>query len=178
MNPFLFEASDEEVLQSIYSIPIHRADLHLGVPFPSVALAAATAKSVVGCLAPTNQRVVIHGFYIGFDGITSTSVPALVEVCHATFATQPPGTASTPVTPVATDSEMAETPQTTAAHTWTTEPTVLTVYENFLVPTYMGTGIVYYPLRRQMKLKGGKGMVLRIKAPAIVNALGSLAIEE
>ncbi len=172
------EVSDEEVLAAVRSIPVHRADLHLGLPFPSVALAAATYKSVVGCLAPSDQRVVVHGFYIAFDGVTSTSVPALVEMCHSTFSANGPGTNSTSLTPVAGDSGMAETPQLTAAHTWTTEPTVLTVYENFLIPTYMGSGIVYYPLRNTMKLAGGLGMVMRIKAPAIVNCLGALKVEE
>ncbi len=174
------EVSDEEVLAAIRSIPVHRADLHLGVPFPAVALSAATARSVVGILAPTDQRVVVHGFYVSFDGVTSTSIPALVEVCHSTMATNPPSTNSTGVTPVATDSGMTETPQTDAAHSWTAgnEPTVLTVYENFNVPTYMGSAMLFYPLRRPMKIAGGQGMVLRVKSPATVNVLGSLAVEE
>lgn len=92
----------------------------------TVALTAATPKSVVGLLAATNVCVKVTEAKTSFDGATSSNAPAVVEFMQSTFATNGPGTNSTSVTPAKRDTGRGETVQMTAAKTWTTEPTVLT----------------------------------------------------
>lgn len=155
------------------------ACLDFGVPFSNVATSS-TAKSVAGIKTPANQAVRVTGFDIGFDGTNAASGPALVEVCQATFATNAPGTNSTSVTPVALDSGRPETIQSTAAKSWSAEPTVLTVQEAFFIPVYMGSGIIFYPLSKPLVCKGGGGMVIRItqQSGVTANASGTIKCEE
>src|SRR5690348_10168494 len=97
------------------------------VPATTVALVAATAKSVVGLKAATNVCVKVTELSMSFDGATSSNAPAVCEFMQSTFATNAPGTNSTSVTPSKRDTGRAETIQATAAKAWTTEPTVLTL---------------------------------------------------
>jgi hypothetical protein len=134
----------------------------------AVALGAAAAKSVLGVKAHANSGVDILGFGVGFDGASSTAVPVLVELCYATFATNAPGTGSTSVTPVQVGGRVLAVGGT-AAKTWTAEPTVLTVVDEFLVHPQSGW--------REFKPQGqtydsalGEGYVIRLTAPATVNA--------
>ena len=150
------------------------------VPFETVNLGADSAKSVVGLKSPTNQANKIIGLNFGADGTDATKGPILVEICHCTFATNAPGTNSTSVTPVADDSGRPETIQSTAAKNWTTEPTVITVWEAFYVPSFGGSAIIYLPLTKPMIVKGGAGMVVRCTRPSgfSVNVTGSIKAEE
>jgi hypothetical protein len=177
----LVEVPDEEVLQAIFSIPVHRAGLQFGAPFETVS-ETSTARSTVGVKAPTNQGVKVLGFYIGFDGTNAANGPAIVEVCSCTWATNPPSTNSTGITLAPLDTHWTETIQSTAAKAWTAgnEPTVLTVQEAFPVPTYMGAAMVFRPLTVLLICKGGNGCVLRITLPSGVtaNATGALICEE
>src|SRR5437763_1632422 len=85
----LREASDEEVFRALRSIPRHFAALQFGVPFATVSTSQ-TAKTVAGVQCPAQQAVKVVGFNIGFDGTSSTQGPAIVEIGHCTFATNPP----------------------------------------------------------------------------------------
>jgi len=153
--------------------------LHFTVPGATIATSS-TAKTVLGVKAPANHRVIIHGFFAGFDGTDSTKGPALVEICTCTFATNDPGTNSTAVTEAKTEPSVSETVQSQGGKTWTTEPTVITPVDNFMIPTYMGSGVVFYPLKTPLIVKGGEGAVMRVTLPATVTAnfSGSLKCEE
>lgn len=154
------------------------AALSEGIPFETVALVAATPKSVAGFKAPANQAVVVDGINIGFDSTNPSGAPVIVELCSCTFATQPPGTASTAVTPGPYDQARPETPQISAAKNWATEPTVITVVETFNVPSYTGSAIVPLPLTKPFIVKGGNGMVLRCNSPVNCNATGTIKATE
>lgn len=155
------------------------AALQFGVPFETVSTSS-TPKTVAGAQCPAQQAVKVIGFNIGFDGTSSTQGPAIVEMCQSTYATNGPGTNSTSVTPAKYDSGRPETIQTTAAKNWTSEPTVLTVVEAFLIPVYMGSGIIYVPLTSPFVCKGGGGVAMRITLPSAVtaNATGTIKCEE
>lgn len=141
-----------------------------------VALVAATAKSVIGVSAPATFGVDLTKIHLSFDGATSTAIPGTIEICYATFATNPPGTASTSITPVQVKGR-AITAGFTAASNWTTEPTVLTVIDAFTLPAFNGT--VIYDLAQGSSLDSAvsQGFVIRCTAAAAVNCRPTLFFE-
>jgi hypothetical protein len=138
-----------------------------------VALAAATAKSVVGVRAGSAFSIYLKRYRISFDGVTASAVPVLIEVCQATFATNAPGTASTSVTPVLTTGRSTAV-GATAAKNWTTEPTVLTVVEEVLLTPNAGVLMYDFPLQDEPDTDLNTGFVLRLTAPATVNCRADL----
>ncbi len=141
----------------------------------AVALAAATAKSVVGVKAHANSGLLLVGFKVAFDGVSATAVPALVEACYSTWATNPPATASTATTPRQRLGRVLVA-GFTSGKTWTTEPTALTVIAEFLLTPNGGTLIYDFPLGTEPDSALAEGFVLRLTAPAIVNARATLIV--
>jgi len=142
----------------------------------AVALVAATAKTVLGVTAPAQFGVDLKGFTISFDGTSATAVPVLVEIMYATFATNAPGTASTTVT-VDQRYGRAITAGFTAARNWTTEPTVLTGYAEFLLTPNGGHVSYDWPLSETPDSAVSNGFVIRCNAPAAVNLRAGLKFE-
>ena len=142
----------------------------------AVALAAATAKTIIGAKAHANSGLQVKGFVVAFDGVTASAVPVLVELCYATFATNPPGTSSTSVTARQTYGR-ALTAGFTAAKGWTVEPTVLTVIKEFLLAPDKGVIAYQYPLGQEPDCALAEGFVIRCTAPAVVNVRSTLDVE-
>lgn len=141
-----------------------------------VALAAATPKSVVGVLAPASFGVDLTGFEIGLLGNTSGQVPGRVELCYATFATNPPGTNSITVAPVQTYGRTIVA-GFTAAYDWSAEPTVLTVLQVWPLATTAGLVIYDFPDGKSYDSDVSDGFVLRVTSPNIVNVRATLHFE-
>jgi len=142
----------------------------------AVLVAAATAESVIGVSAPAQFGVDLKKLRLAFDGVTASAVPALVELCYATFATNAPGTASTSVT-VRQTYGRAITAGFTAAKNWTTEPTVLTAIDEWLLTPAGGLVIYDFPLGDTPDSDVSDGFVLRVTAPAAVNLRATLHFE-
>lgn len=142
----------------------------------AVALAAATAKSVIGVASTADFGTDLKKYRVGFDGVTASAVPVLVELCYATFATNGPGTNSTATT-VRQEYGRVLTAGFTTATNWTTEPTVLTVIESYLLTPNGGTILYDYPLGDTPDSAFSQGFVVRCTAPAIVNVRASLVFE-
>jgi hypothetical protein len=142
----------------------------------AVALSAATAKSVLGIRAGAafGMEWIKGGVY--FDSATSSAVPVTVEFCLATFATNPPGTSSTSVTPLQTYGK-AIAHGMTAAKTWTAEPTVLSVLQERFVPAYGGVFEWEYTYGRTNDADVNQGFVIRCTAPATVNVRAGIDVE-
>lgn len=136
-----------------------------------VALTAATAKSILGVLAPAQFGVDLMKIRFGID----TATKVLVELCAATFATNAPGTNSTSVTPTQVYGRSITT-GFTAARTWTAEPTVLTALEEWEF-TSGGTGIYDLPLGTSYDSAVSTGFVLRVTAGATSNARATFGFE-
>jgi hypothetical protein len=175
--------TDDEVVSAIRAVPGHNACLDYGVPFGNIGAALSTnstTRTVVGVKCPAQQATRFWGIDIGFDGTTSTNGPAICELSTTTWATNPPGTNSTSVTPNALDSGRPETIQGTTAKAWTVEPTVLSLVETFFIPSYMGSGIVFTPLTKPFVGKGGNGASMRVQQqPGVTaNSTGCLKAEE
>lgn len=139
----------------------------------AVALTAATAKSVLGVQGTSGFGVDLLKYRVGFDGVTASAVPVLIEVCYATFATNPPGTNSTAVAETQTFGRSI-TAGFVAAKTWTTEPTALTVLEEYLLTPNGGVVLYDYPLGDSPDSAVSEGFVIRCTAPAAVNVRGTI----
>ena len=139
----------------------------------AVALAAGVAKSILGVKSHANFGLSLTHSEVCFDGVTASAVPVLIELCYATFATNPPGTASTSVTPAQEYGRVVAV-GATGAKTWTTEPTVLTpIVERLLTPN--GGLVIYdWPLGREPDCALAEGWVLRCTSPAVVNVRATL----
>ncbi len=95
----------------------------------AVGLVAATSKVILGLKGHANFGLDLIKARIGYDGVTASAIPVLVELCYITWATQPPGTLSTTVTPVQTYGRVTAVGATAARDWSTTQPTVVTPAE-------------------------------------------------
>ncbi len=148
------------------------------VNFSQVSLTAATAESVVGVKAAANIALKILESSWSANGATSSNAPAVVDFARCTFATNPPGTASTSATAQKRDPGRAETIQATAATTWTTEPTVVTPQHTKDIPQFNGCYHYIHPFSSPLIIPGGQGYVIRANSPNNVSCSGHLTAEE
>lgn len=145
------------------------AILAFGVPGKSIA-ATSTLTTMLGIKCPANQAITLDEVDVGLDGTNSAQAPGIVDIDQTSWATNSPGTSSSPVTPVASDSGRPETIQSTAGRTWTVQPTVLTVLKSFLCPVYMGSVLMPLPLTKPIICKGGGGVSMAVTLPSAVTA--------
>lgn len=141
----------------------------------AVALSAATAKTVIGAKAHANSGLLLKKLRLGFDGVTGTAVPVLVEIGSCSFGANSPGTNSTSITPVQRGGRVI-TVGFTAGKTWTTEPTTITVVDELLVPGFMGDYWMDIPLGDEYDFDVSTGPVVRCTAPAAVNVRASMEL--
>ncbi len=138
----------------------------------AVALAAATAKTLVegvtDASGPPPEWVAVD---ITFDGVAASAVPVRVDFC--TYAATGTGTAYTP--------KKLGAALGVARSTWkvndTTEPTTpVVLFSWYLPPT---AGLFYqWPLGRELLHPLSTVQGIRLTAPAAVNAIVNLTIEE
>ncbi len=148
------------------------ARLNAFIQTSEVTLAAATAKTVIQLVAPSNHRVAILGFGVFFDGTSVTAEPVQVRVLRQTTA----GTMSA-LTPVALDGSVGETIQSTAQHTASAEPTAGNVVDVLEVHPQQGYEVMY-PLGQEIILQGGGRIGIECTAPATVNVRAKIRFEE
>lgn len=143
----------------------------------SVALVTATAKTVLGVLAPATFGVDLRGIEIAFDGVTTTDKAVLCEVCKCTFATNPPGTNSTANT-VQQVYGISIVAGFTGGYNWTTEPTVLAVVKTLFVSPTSATYDYDFPAGETLDNVVSTGYALRLTAPTnAVNARATFRFE-
>lgn len=138
----------------------------------TVALVAATAKTVLQIATPATTRAKIKQLDISFDGVAGSAVPVLIELLMQTTA----GT-MTAVTPVAVD-RAAPASLVTAARNATAEPTAGAVLWAQTVTPAGSTLIFPWPLGDEFKLNVSQFLGVRMTAPAAVNACVTLKHEE
>jgi hypothetical protein len=118
----------------------------------------------------------LKNWAVSFDGATAAAAPVLVEIMYATFATNPPGTASTSTTVDQRYGRVGASGMTSAKN-WTTEPTVLTGFTELMVDPYKGAVIYDWPLGEEPDTDFSHGYVMRCNAPAAVNVRASFRFE-
>lgn len=143
-----------------------------------VALAAATAKTVLGIKAHANSGCDLQYASVSFAGVTPTAVPGLVELCYCTWATKSPGTNSTSVTPTQLYGRVIAV-GATAARDWAAgnEPTALTVLDEKIVTPYAGLVVEFEPFGQTWDCAVSEGFAIRCTFAAIVNLRASVRWE-
>ena len=147
------------------------SDLFGVAPTPAVALAAATAKTVLQITAPTNHRVKVLGWGVFFDGVSATGVPVRVRILRQTTA----GT-MTSLTPLKT-APRAETLLTTAQHTATAEPTAGDLIDEVLVHPQQGYDVKFTP-GQELVLGSTDRVGIECLSSAVINAYAKFFFEE
>lgn len=146
-----------------------------GTPFS----AATGAKTFMMAISPAGHGLALTEFGISLDGVTSSAVPARLDVVQSTQATA--GTSG--VTPTITQIRGRGTGGSapTGGGNYTAEPTTLTIVKTLYIPQYNGLLIIQLPLGREIECdsSGGtvKGLGLRINTSATVNVLGYMEVE-
>lgn len=143
----------------------------------AVALSAATAKTVLAVIAPAQFGVDLVSYEIGFDGVTASAVPVLVEICQSTFASNStPGTGNTAGT-VNQTAGRSITAGFTTFYASTAEPTVLTPVDSFTMTPNGGTIVRDYQPPNTPDSAVSAGFVIRCTAPAAVNVRATMFFE-
>jgi hypothetical protein len=143
----------------------------------AVALAAATAKTVLAVNSPAQFGCDLKKFRVAFDGVTASAVPVLVELMYSTMATNStPGTGNTAGT-VNQIYGRTITAGFTSFYASTSEPTALTLIDSFLLDPNKGLVIYDFPLGDTPDTAVSNGIVIRCTAPATVNVRASMVFE-
>lgn len=143
----------------------------------AVSLSAATAKSVLCVICPAQFGIDLKKVKVGFDGVTASAVPVLCELATSTLATNStPGTNNTTGT-VNQVYGRSITAGFTGFYNSTAEPTVLTVFDSWLLTPTGGLVFYDYPLGDTPDTAVSAGIVLRCTAPAAVNVRASFSFE-
>jgi len=137
----------------------------------STALAAATAKTLIEGSSTANVPPEWIAVDITFDGVTASAVPVRVDFC--TFAATGTGTAYTPKRL----GQAVGTSQSTWKINDTVEPTTPTILFSWFIPPTSGVQYVW-PLGRELFHPVSTVQGIRLTAPAVVNAIVNLVIEE
>ncbi len=137
----------------------------------AVALAAATAKSVLSVIAPAQFGVDLKKIRIGFDGVTASAVPVLVEL--VSFTTDGTGTGGT----VNQVYGRSITAGFTTKYNYSAEPTTATVIDRWTLTPNGGLVIYDWPLGDTPDCAVSNLFTLRCTAPAVVNVNASMWFE-
>lgn len=142
-----------------------------------MALSAATAKTVLCVIAPAQFGIDLKKLKIGFDGVTASAVPVLCELMTSTLASNStPNTANTSATPLQVYGRSI-TAGFTGFYASTSEPTVLTAFDSWILTPAGGLLMYDYPLGDTPDTAVSAGIVLRCTAPAAVNVRASFTFE-
>lgn len=147
----------------------------------AIALAANAAKTVLGVKAHANSGLLLSALRLSFDSVTTTAVPVAVEICRCDNTTNfTIGTNNTATTP-RQRSGRTMAAGFTSGKNWTSEPTVLTVVDEFFLSVFMSTMIYDIPLGCEIDQDlNGVGIVVRITtvtASGTPNFRGGLIVE-
>lgn len=164
-------------------VPGNAYVVHTGTS--AIALSAATAKTIMYTNAAAANQPSLTEMSVGFDGVTASAVPALVELTFGTKATNStPGTGSTTFTALQLRGWPAQTSAQASANNCTSEPTVQTTIKQWLVTPNGGLIVIQNPLGREPTAVAsgtslsGNQVAVRVTAPATVNVRGYYEYEE
>jgi hypothetical protein len=145
----------------------------------AVALTGGAAKTCLMVITPAQFGGALRKARIAFDGVTASAVPALVEVVQSTNATNStPGTNNTNENAnIFQYKGRSITAGFTAFSASTSEPTVLTVMDSWLLTPAGGLVVYDFPLGDEIECNVSAGLGVRINAPANVNTRVSLSFE-
>lgn len=138
----------------------------------TVALVAATAKTVVACLGTANDTLGLRRVKVSFNSVTSTEAPAIVEIGIISAI----GTV-TSFTP-AQVAGRALASSASAGYNATVEPTYVRIIDACYVPVQQGLFEQWYPLGDEASADVSQGFAIRITSPAAASCLASILYSE
>jgi hypothetical protein len=136
-----------------------------------VALSAGVAKTVLTVIAPAQFGVDLTKFRIGYDGVTASAVPVLVELVY--FTTDGTGTAGT-VNQVYGRPIVAGF---TTKYNYSADPTGATSLDRWTLTPNGGLVIYDFPLGTTPDTAVSNLLGLRCNAPAAVNVNATMWFE-
>lgn len=139
----------------------------------TVFAATAGAKTVLKLVTPTTFSIQIHRIKISADGVTSSAIPATVDLFTSDETTTGTGSG----TAVTTQIQGATTAHgLTVTQNHSAEGTTYTIIDSFFLPQYMGVVFIDNPLDTEEQSPAGlaDSIGLRINVTANVNVLCSL----
>lgn len=128
-------------------------------------------KTILSVIAPAQFGVDLKKIHMGFDGVTASAVPVLVELWR--FTADGTGTAGT----VTQAYGKAITAGFTSKYNYTVEPTSLTLIDSWLLTPTGGTLLYDWPLGDTPDTAVSEGFALRTTAAATVNARATMWFE-
>lgn len=146
-----------------------RARYSIATP-ADVALAAATAKTVLGVRAPASFGLSLSKWSIAFNGVTASAVPVNVELCSWSSTSTGTSTAATAVQTAG----RAIVHGTTGGYNFTVEPTTLVVLKSYLITPNGGLVIEEFAPDGEYDNDVSAGFAIRCTAAAIVSVRASL----
>lgn len=149
------------------------------IAMPTPFSIATATKTTLMAIAPAGHGLVLISYKISFDGVTSSAVPATVEIVRSTQA----GAGTSGVSPTITlvGGRVTSGSAPTGGSNYSAEPTTLTAVDRFYVSQYMGLVAEPFPLGREIEIDSSAGTVLavglRVTTTATVNCLATLYVE-
>jgi hypothetical protein len=137
----------------------------------AVALSAGVAKTVLSVIAPAQFGVDLIKYRIGFDGVTASAVPVLVEL--VTWTTDGTGTSGTVVQVYG----RSITAGFTTKYNYSAEPTTPTLVDRFSLTPNGGTIVYDFPLGTSPDTAVSNLIGIRCTAPAAVNVNATMWFE-
>lgn len=137
-----------------------------------VTLVAATARTVVQIIAPTNQRVLLKQLEIYGNSTSGSATPVYGRLLVQTSA----GTMSS-LTPSKHNAADDETIQSTASHTATVEPSASTVKRTFFFHPQAGL-IMPFPPGQEIPIIGGTRLGLELTSVEGATVTPTILCEE
>jgi hypothetical protein len=137
----------------------------------AVALSAGVAKTVLSVIAPAQFGVDLIKYRIGFDGVTASAIPVVVEL--VTWTTDGTGTAGTVVQVYG----RSITAGFTTKYNYSAEPTTPTLVDRFTLTPNGGTLVYDFPLGTSPDTAVSNLIGIRCTAPAAVNVNATMWFE-
>lgn len=136
-----------------------------------VALVAATAKTVLSVIAPAQFGVDLIKYRVGFDGVTASAIPVVVEL--VTWTTDGTGTSGTVVQTYG----RSITAGFTTKYNYSAEPTTPTLVDRYTLTPNGGLVVYDFPFGTSPDTAVSNLIGIRCTAPAAVNVNATMWFE-
>ena len=139
------------------------------------ALASGSAETILSMVNATGSIARLVEMGVSFDGITASDVPVVVELCLSSEATAGAFSAAT----VRQLRGATRTAEAIGRHSYTAEPTVLTVVKEWSIRPDGGVLIIQFPLGREPEqIASAAGLCIRCTSSSTVGVNGYMEFDE
>lgn len=137
-----------------------------------VSLTGTTAKTVIGCKAPTGAVLTLNAIHVDFESVTASDALALIELVVG--AADGTGTSTTPQN---TNRSHTAAASFAAKEAYTVEPATLTVVKAWQYPV-QGSVDIPLPVLKPYQTAAAGFIGVRVTTPQNQNCRASLDVED